>query len=91
MSALELEIEIVALWGPADTFVVFTATVIVALLLLPDGGFASSQAASSLIDQLSVPPPELVKEKVLEAGSLPLLTAEKLRLVGLREMCGLGG
>ena len=72
-------------------FVVFTVTVTFALLLLPDEGFASNQAALSLIDQLSVPPPELVREKVMEAGSLPVRTAEKLRLVGFREMCALGG
>ena len=60
--------------------VVFTETVTVPLLLLPDG-LTSNHVALSETLQLSVPPPLLVIVKLWLDGNAPFCTALKLMLV----------
>jgi hypothetical protein len=55
---------------------------------VPEAGLSVSQAALSLADQLSVPPPVLLMRTVWVAGLAPAWVAAKERLVGLAPMAG---
>ena len=58
---------------------------------LPLVGLRLSQVASSLTDQLSVPPPEFQMLNVWLDGLAPPSVAVKLKLDGLYDMVGRGG
>ena len=63
------------------------AVTVTTLLPVPETRFSVNQGASSLADQVKVPPPVLLMLKVLGAGLTPGV-AVKERLVGLIPMAG---
>jgi hypothetical protein len=68
-----------------------TVTLSVSPVELPLVGLKLSQAALSLTDQLSVPPPEFQMLNVWLDGLDPPWVAVKLKLDGLRDMVGGAG
>ena len=60
-------------------------------LPFPEAGESVNQAALSLADQVSVPPPVLLMLSACVAGLLPPCVAVKERLVGLAPMAGTAG
>lgn len=79
-----------ALYVPAASELVDTVAVNPPLPV-PDAGDSVSQAALSVTDHASVPPPVLLMLTVCEAGLPPPCCAEKDRLVGLVPMAGGAG
>ena len=61
---------------------------VTAPLPVPEGGLTVNQAALSLADQVSVPPPVLLMLRVWAMGLPPPCWAVKDRLVGLAPMAG---
>ena len=55
---------------------------------VPVPGLRVSHVASSLADQVKVPPPVLLMLRVCEAGLTPPCVAVKERLLGLAPMAG---
>jgi hypothetical protein len=80
----------VALYVPAASELVDTVAV-TPPLPVPDAGESVSQAALSVTDHASVPPPVLLILTVCEAGLPPPCCAEKERFVGLTPMAGGAG
>lgn len=61
---------------------------VTAPLPMPEVGFTVSQAALSLTDQVSVPPPVLLMVRVWADGLAPPCVAAKEKFVGLAPIAG---
>jgi hypothetical protein len=72
---------------PAASPAVFTEAVAVPVPE-PEAGLIVSQGASSLADQVSIPPPVFAMLIVLAAGFTPPAVPVKARLIGLSPIAG---
>ncbi len=85
--AFVLEIVKVATCSPKDRSEVFTETVSVVLLLLPDNGAKSSQAAPTDTNHARVPPPELVRIMLCAEGKVSFCRVTKAKEESDNNIC----